>query len=224
MKGRQAGQGVGAAILLGTIGVLSFIVQPGLVQGFVTGNGLSEAAANELAFMEMLGIAIATIAAALIGTRISWRIQAICALVIAAVGYALSGLAGGSEMLSLARLIAGVGSGFVISVSFSVVGAGPQPERNLGLYLVLLLTYGAFGLWAMPTILDAFGLEPVFYAWAVASMLAIWAGLRLPDAAAGGVAQETGSPRAPRRAPLPSFLPACCSTTSRLAQPGRTSS
>jgi len=71
MKGRQAGQGVGAAILLGTIGVLSFIVQPGLVQGFVTGNGLSEAAANELAFMEMLGIAIATIAAALIGTRIS---------------------------------------------------------------------------------------------------------------------------------------------------------
>ena len=33
-----------SAIILGTIGVLAFIVQPGLVQGFVVELGLTEAA------------------------------------------------------------------------------------------------------------------------------------------------------------------------------------
>ncbi|MCG8443536.1 MAG: hypothetical protein MI723_17165, partial [Caulobacterales bacterium] len=50
---------VASAIALGTVGVLSFIVQPGLVQGFVTQFGLSEAAANDLAFAEMAGVALA---------------------------------------------------------------------------------------------------------------------------------------------------------------------
>ena len=172
-----------AAIILGTIGVLSFIVQPGLVQGFVTEYGLSEAVANELAFMEMLGIAIATILAALVGDRISWRLQSVVALLIAAVGYVLSGLAAGGDLLAVARLVAGFGSGIIISISFTVVGATARAERNLGLYLVSLLTYGALGLWAMPSILDAFGLGVVFYAWAAACIVALWAALNLPAGA-----------------------------------------
>jgi hypothetical protein len=178
-----------AAIILGTIGVLSFIVQPGLVQGFVTEYGLSEAVANELAFMEMLGIAIGTILAALIADRISWRTQTIAALLIAAAGYALSGWAAGGDLLASARLIAGFGSGIVISISFTVVGATERAERNLGLYLVLLLTYGALGLWAAPSVLDAFGLDVVFYAWAVTCLVAIWAALALPPRAFAGVDQ-----------------------------------
>ena len=51
-----------AAIFLGTVGVLSFIVQPGLVQGFVTELGLSELQANNLAFAEMLGMALGKVA------------------------------------------------------------------------------------------------------------------------------------------------------------------
>ena len=44
---------IAAGLILGTIGVLSFIVQPGLVQGFVSVLGLSEADANFLASIEM---------------------------------------------------------------------------------------------------------------------------------------------------------------------------
>jgi MFS family permease len=190
----------GAAIILGTIGVLSFIVQPGIVQGFVTEYSLSEAAANQLAFLEMVGIAAGTILAALIGDRIPWRIQTVLALLVAATGYALSGVAGGGEGLSIARVVSGFGSGVVISISFAVVGATSRPERNLGLYLVLLLTYGALGLWALPTIFDAVGLDTVFYAWAVACALAIAFALRLPRGARrevdARVAPRTGRARA----------------------------
>ncbi|MEM6851694.1 MAG: hypothetical protein AAF527_08200, partial [Pseudomonadota bacterium] len=51
---------IASAIAIGTLGVLSFIVQPGLVQGFVSELEVSEAAANDLAFREMLGVALAT--------------------------------------------------------------------------------------------------------------------------------------------------------------------
>jgi hypothetical protein len=173
-----------AAIILGTIGVLSFIVQPGLVQGFVTEYSLSEAVANELAFLEMIGIASATVLAALVADRISWRLQSVAALLIAAAGYLFSGLASGGEMLAFARLVSGFGSGVVISISFTVVGATERAERNLALYLVLLLTYGALGLWAMTSVLDAVGLDAIFYAWAVCCVAAIWAALKL---AAGAV-------------------------------------
>ncbi|WP_126173794.1 MFS transporter [Altericroceibacterium xinjiangense] len=185
-------QGVGAAIILGTIGVLSFIVQPGLVQGFVTQYGLSEASANEMAFMEMLGIAVGTVLAALIGPRLSWRTQTVAALLVAALGYVLSGMAAGGDLLPLARMVAGFGSGFIISISFSVVGSSSQPERNMGLYLVLLLTYGALGLWAMPSILDSFGLGTVFYSWAIASLAASAVAWYLPDVTgrAGDVAHD----------------------------------
>ena len=173
-----------AAIVLGTIGVLSFIVQPGLVQGFVTEYDASEAVANSLAFAEMLGIASATILAALLSDRISWRLQSSLALVLAAIGYLFSGLASGDEALWAARFVAGFGSGIVISISFVVVGATDRAERNLAMYLVLLLSYGALGLWGMPTILDTIGLDAVFYVWGALCIVAIAAAMRLPAHAA----------------------------------------
>jgi predicted MFS family arabinose efflux permease len=177
---RSSGGSSWAAILLGTIGVLGFIVQPGLVQGFVTELRVDAAVANDLAFREMLGIAIATIIATLIGDHVSWRVQAAIALAVASLGNILSALAPGLEMLFLARLLAGLGAGFVISISFTVIGTGARPERGLGLYLVSLLTYGAIGLWVMPSVLAAFGLQAIFWAWAIASALAIFAAFALP--------------------------------------------
>jgi predicted MFS family arabinose efflux permease len=178
--GRRDGGSSWAAILLGTIGVLGFIVQPGLVQGFVTELRVDPAVANDLAFREMLGIAIATILATLIGDHVSWRLQTAVALVVASLGNILSALSPGLEMLFLARLLAGFGAGFVISISFTVIGTGPRPERGLGLYLVSLLTYGAIGLWAMPSVLATFGLQAIFWAWAVASGAAVFAAFALP--------------------------------------------
>lgn len=170
-----------SAILLGTIGVLGFIVQPGLVQGFVRALGVSAAVANDLAFREMLGIALATIGATILSDRLSWRLQAGLALVLASAGNILSALALDLDQLFLARLLAGIGAGFVISISFTVIGTGSRPERGLGLYLVSLLTYGALGLWLMPGVINAFGLQSIFWGWAIASAVALLAVPALPS-------------------------------------------
>jgi predicted MFS family arabinose efflux permease len=159
---------VTSGVILGTVGVLSFIVQPGLVQGFVTEIGLSEADANALAFDEMLGVAIATFATSFVKTRFSWRHILMIALSFAMIGNLFSAFAVKSpEFLSSARFIAGLGEGAIISLSFTIVGLTKRVERNLAAYLTLLLTYGALGIWLMPKAFDVIGIQGIFLIWAV---------------------------------------------------------
>lgn len=167
---------VASAVLLGTIGVLSFIIQPGLVQGFVSELGMSEPAAVDLAGVEMLGVAIATIALAIFGGRVDWRHVVGAGLLAAVIGNTGSALADGATFVSF-RFVAGLGEGAITSISFTFIGVTRRTERNVALYLVLLLTYGAFTLWQLPAILDAIGFPGLFGAFAIASALA---GLTIP--------------------------------------------
>jgi len=169
-----------SGIILGTIGVLSFIVQPGLVQGFVTQLGLSEAEANQLAFMEMLGIAIATYLTAVLTRTVNWRWILSVSLLVAAVGNMLSYALLESSLISTARLITGLGEGAIISLSFTIIGLTARTERNLALYLVLLLSYGAIGLWAMPTAFEIVGLAGIFIIWAVLTALSLLTVTHIP--------------------------------------------
>ena len=162
-----------AAIILGTIGVLAFIVQPGLVQGFVVELGLSEAEANDLAFAEMVGVAIATYLVAALGHTLNWRLIVSLSLLLSAAGNFASASDALGGLLGYSRFITGLGEGGVISMSFTVIGLTTKTERNLALYLVLLLTYGAFGLWAMPYLFDTIGLSGIFLAWAVLTLMSI---------------------------------------------------
>lgn len=181
-----------SAILLGTIGVLSFIIQPGLVQGFVTELGLSEPAAVDLVGVEMLGVALATVVLAFFGGRVDWRHVVAAGLGAAVVGNIGSAVAL-SHSLALFRFISGLGEGTIISISFTFVGLTRRTERNVALYLVSLLTYGAFTLWQLPTILDICGFEGLFGAFAALSALAAFTLSHVPRAY---VAQEMDNPEA----------------------------
>jgi len=170
-----------SAIALGTIGVLSFIIQPGIVQGYVTHLGVSDSRAVDLVGLEMLGVALATIVMALVGTRIDWRVIVAGGLSIAAVGDTASALATHAPWFGGLRLIAGFGEGTIISISFTFVGITAKAERNVALYLALLLSYGAFGLWYLPEFLDLAGIDGMFIGFAVLSTLALTAVLFVPN-------------------------------------------
>ncbi len=183
---------VTSAILLGTIGVLSFIIQPGLVQGFVTELGLSEPAAVDLAGIEMLGVALATALLAVLGGRIDWRHIVAAGLATAVIGNLGSALSSPGSF-AFFRFISGLGEGAIISISFTFVGITRRAERNVALYLMLLLTYGAFTLWQLPTILDAVGFTGLFTAFAALSGLAL---ATIPLVPRAYIAEEMGNPEA----------------------------
>ncbi len=184
---------IAAGLILGTIGVLSFIVQPGLVQGFVSLLGLSEADANLLASIEMAGIALATIIAVFITPIISWRIILGTALIIATAGNLFSVMGDNITTLQIARFITGLGEGLIISLSFAIIGITQKTERNIALYLALLMTYGAFGLWGMPLAFQTIGLNGIFMIWALMSLMALLTLKYVPVSAAS---QEESRPSA----------------------------
>jgi len=62
-----------AAKWFGTVGVLAFIIQPGIVQGFVELLGLSDREAGLTASAEMTGVAITAILAAALAHRVNWQ-------------------------------------------------------------------------------------------------------------------------------------------------------
>ncbi len=161
------------AVILGTIGVLSFIIQPGIVQGYVTQLHVDEATAVNLAGVEMLGVALATIFMAVRGTQINWRWVVAGGLLIAAAGNLASLGAPLGGRFELARFVTGLGEGTITSISFTFVGVTIRAERNLALYLTLLLTYGAFGLWYLPDFLGSHGLDAMFIGFAVLSLASL---------------------------------------------------
>lgn len=169
----NAGACIASAIVLGTIGVLSFIVQPGLVQGFVVELGVDEAGANDLAFIEMAGVAVATYLTVFLSRKINWRLIVAGGLGLAIVGNLLSAYVSLGDLFHAARALTGLGEGTIISMSFAIIGLTRRTERNLALYLVLLLTYGAVGLWAMPFAFSSIGLSGIFIFWAGLTFLSL---------------------------------------------------
>lgn len=189
---------IASFVLLGTIGVLAFIVQPALVQGFVSLLGFSEARAVDLAGIEMAGVAVATVLLALLSERVNWRWMTATAIVLAVAGNVWSALYLHSSSLWAARCLAGFGHGGLISLSFTFVGLTRRVDRNLAIYLVSLLSYGAIGLWAAPTLFTHLGLAPIFATFAIVTLASL---ATLPFLPASSSARAQPSPQA-RQLPL----------------------
>jgi MFS family permease len=71
------------------------------------------------------------------------------------------------------RFVAGLGAGSLVSLSFAAVGLTRHPDRNFGLLIMWVLTYGAIVLWAMPTAYQMFGFNGVIWFFAIFPMTAM---------------------------------------------------
>jgi predicted MFS family arabinose efflux permease len=179
-----------AAKWFGTVGVLAFIIQPGIVQGFVDLLGLTDREAGLTASAEMTGVAITAILTAALAHRINWQKTLSACLLIAVAGNAASALVESPTLIAATRFVAGIGHGGVISISFGAIGLTRQPDRNFALYLTWLLAYGAVGLLLLPTIFDSIGLSGLFTFFAVVCLLSLRAVKYIPHSADSRVEPE----------------------------------
>ncbi|MCJ9427957.1 MFS transporter [Kordiimonas marina] len=200
------GSSIAAAVLLGLSANISFIIQPGLVGGFVDALHFTEGQAGELAAYEMFGIAASTVVLAFLSLKANWRISLALCAILAAVGDFLSAKMTGFHELGIARFIAGCGHGGLISLSFAAIGLTKRTDRNLGIYLTALLSYGALGLLLMPYLLDAIGLSGIFIAFSVASLMALFSLPYMPYAPKEEAAAEVEATRINFRLLIPTLL------------------
>ncbi len=150
-----------AAFYMGVVGPEVFIIQPGVVQGFVEYLKFTEQQAGYIASAEMWGIALTTIVMTFLSSRCNWRHVITFSLVLVAASNLASLTTTEFYAFGAWRFLAGVGCGGLVSLSFAVIGLTDNPDRNFGYYIMWVLAYGALGLLVMPTAYSLVGMEGV---------------------------------------------------------------
>jgi len=176
-----------AVIVLAVIGPCMFILQPAYVQGLVEYMGFSEERAGFIASVEMFGLAATAIAVNFFLSKINWRVMSVAFLAISTLGNVLSIGVTDESTLMILRFITGLGSGGLISISFTMMGLTDRADRNLGYIVAAVLTYGALGLLVMPTVFHSVGMNGLlaFFAAFCAFGFLFVASLPCSDQAAG---------------------------------------
>ena len=181
---------VGPAIYLSVVGPAVFIVQPGLVQAFVTHLGFTEQQAGVVAAIEMWGIALASVFMIALAERVNHHFILRAAILVMIAGNLVSTFFQGFEIFSATRLVVGLGSGVLISLGFIIIGKSSNPDRNFGHLVMWVLLFGAITLGAMPTILGAFGLGGMLSVFTIMYLVAILLIGRLPQSVPHSVKPE----------------------------------
>ena len=159
--------------LIGVIAPEVFIVQPGFVQGLVEYLGFDDQGAGRVVSAEMWGLAATTILMTFIAHRVNWRGVVFASLVVMFVANVACTLTTDVGTFVALRFIAGLGAGSLVSLSFAAVGLTSNPDRNFGLLIMWVLTYGAIVLWAMPAVYDAFGFNGMLWFFAIFPLIAM---------------------------------------------------
>lgn len=172
---------IAATIYISIVGACIFIVQPGFIQGLVQLLGFSDQEAGYTASAEVWGIALTTILMALGGHKLSWIRVLKWSIAIFVLGNLLSLLDSSFAVFSLARFLAGVGAGGLILLGFTIMGITALPDRNFAFVIMGVLTYGAIGLWVMPTAFELVGMTGIIIFFALFAASAWFCLPYLPD-------------------------------------------
>lgn len=162
-----------AAICIAVIGPEVFIVQPGFVQGLVSYYHFSEQDAGYVASAEMWGMAITTVLMSFIAGRVNWRHALFFSIAVIVLGNLASLAVESVTDFGLWRFVTGLGSGTLVSLSFTMIGLTNKPDRNFGLLIMAVLSYGAVGLWLMPSAFTLFGMRGVIVFFALFALSAL---------------------------------------------------
>lgn len=182
-----------AATVIGVVAVLVFIIQPGYVQGLVGLGHLSGAEAGYVASAEMIGYAITMIALAFLSHRLPWRPMLLTFIALQAAGNLASLAHVDFKYLCAVRFLAGLGEGGLSSLSFTAIGMTRNPDRQFGFLIAWILTYGAVGLFGLPSLLDFAGLEGFYIAVAAVTVASVIFVRAMPSHGAGSYEIEDGA-------------------------------
>ena len=177
----NSSKSIAAIVFLAVVGPCVFILQPGFVQGLVELIGFSEQESGRIASYEMFGIASSTVLMSLISSRVPWRRMTAVFLAICTLGNIASYGVSDYQTLATIRFITGIGSGGVISLTFTMMGLTDRSDRNFGWIIVWVLTYGALGLLVMPTAFSMIGMNGVLLFFAAFCAFGLAVVRNLPD-------------------------------------------
>jgi predicted MFS family arabinose efflux permease len=176
-----------AIVFLAVVGPCVFILQPGFIQGLVEYLGMTEQQAGQIAAAEMFGLATTTVLLSFISERITWRNFLVVCVFICALGNFASVGQTDPQMLATIRFVTGLGSGGLISLTFTMAGLTERTDRNFGFIITWVLIYGALGMLVMPSTYHLVGMNGVLVFFGLFCAAAMFFIRFLPDSGAAHI-------------------------------------
>ncbi len=155
---------------LATAGLFYVNIMAALVDGLISGVGLTAQQAGLVASANVYGAAVGALAAVFVIRRLPWRRTAVTVLLCLISIDLVSTLLRDPQVLIAVRFIHGLIGGLLVGVAFAVIARTRTPDRTFGMLLVVQFGLGGLGLMFLPRLALAFGPGVLFVALATFSL------------------------------------------------------
>ncbi|MEM6681148.1 MAG: MFS transporter [Pseudomonadota bacterium] len=180
---------------LATAGLFYVNIMAAIVDGLVTGMGISEGQAGNIGSANIYGAAAGALASVWFVKQAPWRPLAIASLVGLILIDVLSMGITSAQLLLLMRLGHGLIGGFLVGVGFAVIARTSNPDRSFGMLLFVQFGLGGLGVLLLPQLVPVYGTPALFLALAAFSLITLmmvpFLGAYAPQAAAHGREDDT---------------------------------
>jgi predicted MFS family arabinose efflux permease len=156
-----------SSVVLGSgIALLALLLGPLLIGEYIRELGVTEARAGMILSMELSGFTLGSAILFVIQNK-NWRIITASALVFMVAGNVLSLFLDSLSTFMLARFIAGLGAGMVMTMTIQVIALMQNTDRVYGMWTIGQLVLGALGMMIFPAVTAYGGIKAVFLIWAL---------------------------------------------------------
>lgn len=158
---------------LATAGLFYVNIMAALVDGLISGAGLTPKQAGLVASANVYGAALGALVAVFIIRRLPWRptaLSVLCGLIVVDL---LSTLIKAPDLLIGLRFFHGLMGGLLVGVAFAVIARTKTPDRTFGMLLVVQFGLGGLGLMFLPRLVPVFGHGVLFLALAAFSAVTL---------------------------------------------------
>ncbi|WP_417498099.1 MFS transporter [Maricaulis sp.] len=168
--------GLVAAILLAflaTAGLFYVNIMAAIVDGLVSGIGLTEAQAGQIGSVNIYGAAAGALLSVFLVKRLPWKALAlVCLVVLIAIDLGSIAIASYDVMFPV-RLIHGVFGGVLTGTGFAVIARTANPDRTFGMLLFVQFGLGGLAVMVLPPLAPLYGTQALFIALALFSAVTL---------------------------------------------------
>ncbi len=168
--------GIPAGIMLSflaTAGLFYVNIMAAIVDGLITGLGLSEAQAGLIGSANIYGASIGALVAVVLIKRVPWRPAAYTLLVSLIALDLVSMPIGNPDVLLAVRSIHGLVGGMLVGIAFGVIARTAQADRTFGILLFVQFGLGGLGVMTLPQLVPVYGTQALFIALALFSFASL---------------------------------------------------
>lgn len=149
---------------LATAGLFYVNIMAAIVDGLVSGLGLTDAQAGNIGSANIYGAALGALMAIILIKRIKWRPAAIGALFGLIAIDVLSIFITDASVLIWVRLLHGIIGGLLVGISYGVIARTANPDRTFGVLLFVQFGLGGLGVMLLPRLVPIYGPQALFIA------------------------------------------------------------